>query len=164
MSLGWASIFHFCYFYHKLNYYYVSVNPWMILFSSSCNVILFVFKLEENPIQGFSVPAFPSRGITNSWEFPYRCPIKTLATRSLVNVDVPSKSFQCLILTSRGDMFQLKNFHMLLEFAFNQIFAPSKFPLDSHKYEPWWDRSCDLALMVGNFIHGLGKYEAMWND
>ena len=29
---------------------------------------------------------------------------------------------------------------------------------------PWWDRSCDLALIVGTFIHGLGNYEAMRND
>ena len=29
---------------------------------------------------------------------------------------------------------------------------------------PWWDRSCDLGLLVGTFIHGLGNYEAMRND
>mmetsp|Transcript_46338 Transcript_46338/g.69923 ORF Transcript_46338/g.69923 Transcript_46338/m.69923 type:complete len:1184 (+) Transcript_46338:1551-5102(+) len=29
---------------------------------------------------------------------------------------------------------------------------------------PWWDRSCDLALIVGTFIHGLGNYEAMRLD
>ena len=26
-----------------------------------------------------------------------------------------------------------------------------------------WDRSCDLALIVGTFIRGLGKYESMKN-
>lgn len=29
---------------------------------------------------------------------------------------------------------------------------------------PWWDRSCDVALVIGTFIHGLGNYEAMRND
>lgn len=29
---------------------------------------------------------------------------------------------------------------------------------------PWWDRNCDLGLLVGTFIHGLGNYEAMRND
>lgn len=29
---------------------------------------------------------------------------------------------------------------------------------------PWWDRSCDLGLIVGTFIHGLGNYEAMRGD
>jgi len=28
----------------------------------------------------------------------------------------------------------------------------------------WWDRSCDIALLVGSFIHGFGNYEAMRND
>ena len=28
----------------------------------------------------------------------------------------------------------------------------------------WWDRSCDVALIVGTFVHGLGNYEAMQND
>ena len=61
-------------------------------------------------------------------------------------------------------MFQLKNFHMLLEFAFNQMFTPTKFPLDSHNFSvigPSWDMSCDIALIVGTFIHGLGNYEAI---
>lgn len=29
---------------------------------------------------------------------------------------------------------------------------------------PWWDRSCDLGLLIGTFIHGLGNYEAIRND
>ena len=29
---------------------------------------------------------------------------------------------------------------------------------------PWWDRSCDIALIIGTFVHGLGNYEAMRND
>ena len=29
---------------------------------------------------------------------------------------------------------------------------------------PWWDRSCDVALLIGTFVHGLGNYEAMRND
>lgn len=29
---------------------------------------------------------------------------------------------------------------------------------------PWWDRYCDVALLVGTFIHGLGEYQAMKND
>jgi hypothetical protein len=28
----------------------------------------------------------------------------------------------------------------------------------------WWDRSCDVALIVGSFVHGLGNYEAMRKD
>lgn len=28
----------------------------------------------------------------------------------------------------------------------------------------WWDRSCDIALMIGSFVHGLGAYEAMRAD
>jgi hypothetical protein len=28
----------------------------------------------------------------------------------------------------------------------------------------WWDRSCDVALLIGTFVHGLGNYEAMLND
>jgi hypothetical protein len=28
----------------------------------------------------------------------------------------------------------------------------------------WWNRSCDIALLIGTFVHGLGKYEAMLND
>lgn len=29
---------------------------------------------------------------------------------------------------------------------------------------PWWDKSCDIGLIVGTFIHGLGNYEAMRHD
>ena len=29
---------------------------------------------------------------------------------------------------------------------------------------PWWDRSCDLGLLIGTFFHGLGNYEDMKND
>ena len=28
----------------------------------------------------------------------------------------------------------------------------------------WWDRSCDIALVIGTFVHGLGNYDAMVND
>lgn len=28
----------------------------------------------------------------------------------------------------------------------------------------WWDRSCDVGLVIGTFVHGLGNYEAMRND
>jgi len=33
-------------------------------------------------------------------------------------------------------------------------------------YQPsvWWDRSCDLGLLVGTFLHGMGSYESMRND
>ena len=89
---------------------------------------------------------------------------KTFDTRSLVNAVVSSKSFQQLMLNSRRDMFQLNKYHMLLEFAFNQMFTPTKFPLDSHNFSvigPSWDMSCDIALIVGTFIHGLGNYEAI---
>lgn len=29
---------------------------------------------------------------------------------------------------------------------------------------PWWDRCCDLGLIIGTFVHGLGNYEAMKTD
>lgn len=35
---------------------------------------------------------------------------------------------------------------------------------DDHSPCTWWDRSCDVALLVGSFIHGLGNYEAMRNN
>ena len=28
----------------------------------------------------------------------------------------------------------------------------------------WWNRECDIALVIGTFAHGLGNYEAMIND
>ena len=28
----------------------------------------------------------------------------------------------------------------------------------------WWDRSCDIFLLIGSFVHGLGNYEAMLHD
>ena len=28
----------------------------------------------------------------------------------------------------------------------------------------WWDRSCDISLIIGSFVHGLGNYEAMRGD
>ena len=28
----------------------------------------------------------------------------------------------------------------------------------------WWDRTCDIGLIVGVFIHGLGNYDSMLND
>jgi hypothetical protein len=28
----------------------------------------------------------------------------------------------------------------------------------------WWDRSCDVGLLIGTFVHGLGNYETMRND
>ena len=38
--------------------------------------------------------------------------------------------------------------------------------LESYKLTcpPWWDRSCDLGLLMGTFFHGLGSYEAMRHD
>jgi SNF2 family DNA or RNA helicase len=38
--------------------------------------------------------------------------------------------------------------------------------LESYKLScpPWWDRSCDLGLLIGTFFHGLGSYEAMRID
>ena len=37
-------------------------------------------------------------------------------------------------------------------------------PLSKPAVAPWWDRSCDVALIIGTFIHGLGNYEAIRND
>ena len=33
--------------------------------------------------------------------------------------------------------------------------------LDLKAPASWWDRSCDVALVVGSFVHGLGNYEAL---
>jgi hypothetical protein len=41
-----------------------------------------------------------------------------------------------------------------------QSLAPEPFL----EYAPWWDKSCDIGLVVGTFIHGLGNYEAMRHD
>jgi hypothetical protein len=36
--------------------------------------------------------------------------------------------------------------------------------LDHRAPVVWWDRSCDVSLLIGTFVHGLGNYEAMQND
>ncbi|KAL3944902.1 MAG: hypothetical protein SGBAC_000993 [Bacillariaceae sp.] len=28
----------------------------------------------------------------------------------------------------------------------------------------WWDRSCDIDLLIGTFVHGLGNYDSMLSD
>ena len=85
-GLWWVSIPHFCYFYHELDYYNVSLNPWLVLFFTLCTVLLFVFKIKENnPIHGFPRTAFLYRGIVHSWDFTYCFPIipcKPMAFRS----------------------------------------------------------------------------------
>lgn len=37
-------------------------------------------------------------------------------------------------------------------------------PIDLRAPTLWWDRKCDIALLIGTFVHGLGNYEAMRND
>ncbi len=29
---------------------------------------------------------------------------------------------------------------------------------------PWWDHTCDLALLIGTFLHGFGNFENMYLD
>ena len=36
--------------------------------------------------------------------------------------------------------------------------------LDLKAPAAWWDQSCDVALVIGTFVHGLGNYEAMLRD
>jgi hypothetical protein len=37
--------------------------------------------------------------------------------------------------------------------------------VSSHrKPAAWWDRSCDIALLLGTFVYGFGNYEKMRND
>ena len=36
--------------------------------------------------------------------------------------------------------------------------------LDLRPPASWWDRNCDVALVIGTFVHGLGNYEAMQCD
>jgi len=36
--------------------------------------------------------------------------------------------------------------------------------LDLKAPASWWDRSCDVGLIVGTFVHGLGNYELMLRD
>jgi hypothetical protein len=47
-----------------------------------------------------------------------------------------------------------------LMLAVNSLFTE----LDGCPPAAWWDRSCDIALLIGTFVHGLGNYEAMLND
>ena len=37
-------------------------------------------------------------------------------------------------------------------------------PVNLQAPATWWDRNCDIALLIGAFVHGLGNYEAMRND
>jgi len=34
----------------------------------------------------------------------------------------------------------------------------------NHRPIAWWDRSCDLALIIGTFYHGLSNYQSMFSD
>lgn len=34
----------------------------------------------------------------------------------------------------------------------------------SYKPTSWWDRSCDMSILLGTFYHGLGNYSAIFND
>lgn len=36
--------------------------------------------------------------------------------------------------------------------------------LDLKAPASWWDRSCDVGLIIGTFVHGLGNYEVMRRD
>jgi hypothetical protein len=36
--------------------------------------------------------------------------------------------------------------------------------VDSKPPAAWWDRSCDVALVIGTFVHGLGNYKNMKSD
>jgi len=36
--------------------------------------------------------------------------------------------------------------------------------LDLKAPAAWWDRSCDVGLIIGTFVHGLGNYEVMLRD
>jgi len=49
-----------------------------------------------------------------------------------------------------------------LSHAMAEIYPPSveKLPVPV----PWWDRSCDIALVLGSFLFGLGSYESMSID
>jgi len=37
-------------------------------------------------------------------------------------------------------------------------------PVDLEAPVSWWDRNCDVALIVGSFVHGMGNYDAMRNN
>ena len=50
-------------------------------------------------------------------------------------MDVLSKVFQHLMLTSIYNIFQLNNFHIILELASKQLFAPENFPLGYHYFQ-----------------------------
>lgn len=47
-----------------------------------------------------------------------------------------------------------------LTLSLNMLFSN----IDHKAPATWWDRSCDIALLLGTFVHGLGNYEAMVND
>jgi len=46
------------------------------------------------------------------------------------------------------------------------IAVGSRLKSRNHARNPstWWDRSCDIALIVGAFVHGYGNYESMCSD
>lgn len=47
-----------------------------------------------------------------------------------------------------------------LALAIGSIFTSLKFKAPAS----WWDRRCDVALIIGTFVHGMGNYESMRND
>jgi len=75
------------------------------------------------------------------------CSIKDLST---LDIDLKSRHVSTEELSHALGM-GLSNQHSLKSSAISSL-------------APWWNRNCDLALMVGTFIHGLGNYEAMRND
>ena len=65
--------------------------------------------------------------------------------------------------------FPLRSLNFSVFYYRELMYALStKLDLSSESYHlacpPWWDRSCDLGLLMGTFFHGLGNYEAMKND
>ena len=80
------------------------------------------------------------------------CYIKII---SLLDVDLKAKHVSTEELSHALGIRLQSNVHT------NQVsFGFSQFSV----IVPWWDRICDLVLIIGTFIHGLGKYEAMINE
>lgn len=61
---------------------------------------------------------------------------------------------------STEELMYILKFDLAPNNEFQQSVASESFL----EYAPWWDKSCDVGLVLGTFIHGLGNYEAMRHD
>ncbi|MGK3738881.1 MAG: hypothetical protein ACI90V_005728 [Bacillariaceae sp.] len=67
-----------------------------------------------------------------------------------------TSNISSLDIDLKSRLLSTEELTLSINFLFNKV----------HHKAPatWWDRSCDIALLLGTFIHGLGNYENMLND